>query len=123
MGSEHESGDDLADKLRGYWPSTLQELSDVLLAHFKRREGNADTPEQTSTAVVLALARHMGGRPIYLPKAERLIHALRRVAIYRAHTGNNSAALARKHGITMRAVQRIVKEQSAIARELRREGD
>lgn len=116
-------GDSMADEIAAVasvpardWPATLAELVDVLTAVLVRRGMKEEPAEEQARHLVAAIAKHHGGRPVYLPTGARLERALMHAAIYRASRRGNSAELARKYGITMRAVQRIVREQTIMRR-------
>ena len=98
------------------WPRTLVELVDVLTATLVRRGMKEESAEDQARHLVAAIALHHGGRPVYLPKGKTLETALLHDAIYRAHRRGNTDALARKHDLTTRAVQRIVRDQMLLRR-------
>ena len=98
------------------WPKTLVALVDVLAATLVRR-GMAEEPaEEQARAMVAAIALYHGGRPVYLPRGTALENALLHDAIYRAHKRGNTDALARRHNLTTRTIQRIVRDQLLLHR-------
>lgn len=56
----------------------------------------------------LRLCRRFGGENIYIPKVDKLLIAKRRELIRAEWTGENTAELARKHHLSVRAVQQIL---------------
>lgn len=98
------------------WPATLVEFVAVVSAELVRLHVTADTAEEHARRIVAALAHHCGGRPVYLPRGERLRTAIKHDAIYRAANGTNTDELAREHGMTTRAIQRIVADQAKLHR-------
>ncbi len=96
------------------WGSRLAHLVDALDAHFRRRGMAAEDALAEARAVVALIAIDQGGRPLYLPRGDRLQRALRDRTIFRLHNGRNTSELARQHGITDRSVQRICREQYAL---------
>lgn len=119
---EAQTVDDLVDAIASdkvsvaAWPRTLVELVDVLTATLVRRGMKEEQAEDQARYLVTAIALHHGGRPVYLPKGKALETALLHDAIYRAHRRGATDALARKHGLTTRAVQRIVRDQMLLHR-------
>lgn len=113
-----ELADALASEKRGSaaWPRTLVELMEVLTATLIRRGIKEEPAEDLARHLVAAIALHHGGRPVYLPKGAALETALMHDAIYRAHRRGNTEALARRHGLTTRAIQRIVRDQMLLHR-------
>lgn len=106
-----------SDKLcTAAWPRTLVELVDVLAATLVRRGMKEEPAEDQARHLVAAIALHHGGRPVYLPKGKTLETALLHDAIFRAHRRGNTDALARRHGLTTRAIQRIVRDQTLLHR-------
>jgi len=96
------------------WPRTLAALVDVLIALYRSRGRAEDDAIAEARAVVLTLAQWQGGRPIYFPRGDRLLIALRNREIFHRHRGKNGEALAMEHGLTLRQIQVIVAEQYAL---------
>ena len=94
------------------WPDTLAELVDVLVATFERLGRPYDAAIKDARVVVYAIARHCGGRPIYLPNGHTIDLALRAAQIYHDWSRNRPiAVLAREHGITLAGVYEIIARQ------------
>ena len=73
----------------------------------------AGNHEERAAMLLTAICQEIdGGRPVYLPSADRaqtLLDKRRREAALRAaFDGTNYGALAHRHGITVRQVRRIV---------------
>lgn len=100
--------------LSGAWPSVLANLKDVMEAHFRRRGHAAPAASAASDEAreaVLELAHYFGGRPIYLPRGDRLKIELRDQELYQRFNGSNASELSDEYRITIRHVQRIIKAQ------------
>jgi Mor family transcriptional regulator len=69
-----------------------------------------DHAEQLGVAVANDLAEHWGGSMISFPKDHPFKIAQRDELIYEQFTGNNHGELSRKHGITTRAIYKIVRK-------------
>jgi Mor family transcriptional regulator len=114
--------DDMADLLAhagenvsaDKWPATLAEMTDLLFALYVRRGRSEADALAEAKLVVLTIAEYHGGRPVYLPRGDRLRIALRNREIFLRHHGNNGDALAREYNLTLRQVQSIVAEQHAL---------
>ena len=106
-----------AEKFEGVaWPKTLADLMDVMTATLERRGMQPEAAEETARALAIAQARYIGGRSFYLPTGRALETALLHDAIYRASRRGNTDALARRHGLTHRAIQMIVRRQTLLHR-------
>lgn len=101
------------------WPRQLANMIDVSAALFRRR-GRTDQDAVTeATEQILALALYFGGRPLYFPNGATLETAMMHARIFHEHTGNNTEALADKYDMTLRNVQRVLKQQTKYRRGLR----
>lgn len=96
------------------WPRTLAEFVDVLTAEFLRRGLEPDQALDWAQAAVGALGQHLGGRPIYLPRGDRLATALRDRTIWCAFPRRSIEQLADQHGLTTRRIEQVLAEQRAI---------
>ncbi len=96
------------------WPAALATIVDVLADLWQRDGVPADEAIDRARRSALTIADYQGGRPLYLPRGERLQVALRDRQIYLLHRGNNVEALARRFGLTTRHIERIYAEQRAI---------
>lgn len=105
-----------AKSAHAVWPRTLVLLIDVLAATLQRMGHNPEQAEIWARALVLAQAHYIGGRAMYLPVGRKLETALLHDAIYRAHRRGNTDELARQHGLTTRAIQKIVRQQTLLHR-------
>lgn len=99
------------------WPATLAQMVEVTCAALERSGMDEKGAESLSRVVVLAQAHYIGGRSLYLPRGKVLEAALRDLEIYRASRRGNTEALARKYGLTDRAVQKIVRKQTLLRRD------
>ena len=96
------------------WPAMLATIVDVLTAMWRRDGVDLDEAIPRAQRSALEIAEHQGGRPLYLPRGDRLRQALRDRHIYLLHRGNNVELLADRFGLTVRHIQRIYAEQRAI---------
>lgn len=96
------------------WPQTLAEMVDVLVDDFERSGQESDAAIEHAQHIVMLLAEYQGGRPIYMPRGDRLRQALRDRSIYLMHRGDNVEQLADRFGLTVRHIQRVYCEQRAI---------
>lgn len=84
------------------------------------REAHGFDPEKADHAafeIVRAFAKSVGGAQVYIPTADSLLRHERDEAIWRDFDGRNTLELARKYGVTVIHVCRIIKRKRA---ELRR---
>ncbi len=107
------------DVPRHRWPRQLADLVDVVAAMFRRRGRGAEQAVDEAREVVLALAVYFGGRPLYLPKGAMLETALLHARIWHEFNGRNTEELADRYRLTVRQVQKIIKQQMRYRRGLR----
>ncbi len=93
------------------WAGVLAQMIDILNSHFQRHGRNADAAIIESQQIVLEIAQYLGGRPLYLPRGDRLRAALVARQIYLQHDGRNVELLAERTGYSVRHIQRIIAEQ------------
>jgi len=110
---EHMSDSD-AEKEKSAWPSTLAEAVDVLAADGEKRGLSAESAVKEAKRTVILLAQYWGGRPIYMPKNDKLRIALRDSQIWLEFKGDNIEALAKKHALTTTMIYIILKKQRAL---------
>lgn len=103
------------------WPVELTRHIDLLTALFKRRGRDADSAFEEARAVVLAQALYRGGRPLYFPKGAILESALLHARVWHEFNGRNTHELADRHKLTLRQVQKILKQQGGYRRGLRQQ--
>lgn len=112
VGAEHIPAD--------RWPQTLADLVDVTEAALaKGGFVSADEAQNASRHVVAALAHYLGAQPIYLPRGDALKTALQHAAIWHAWDGRSGTkfALARRYKMSVRTIERIIVEQTALHRD------
>lgn len=102
--------------LAAHWPETLVQMMDVACAALGRAGLESERAEHLARLITLAQANYIGGRSLYLPRGEALQRALRDDAIYRAARRGNTRALAAQHGLTDRAIQKIIRTQTLLRR-------
>lgn len=96
------------------WAATLAALVDHLTDFYRRNGRSDEAAVGEAQKVVALLAYDFGGRPIYLPRGDRLQQALIARQIYLLHNGRNVEELAERFGYTVRHVQRVYAEQRSI---------
>jgi len=79
------------------------------MARFPRQY--ADLIQVIGLEATVKLCNEYGGMNIYIPKADGIIFAKRRDTIMKEYNGYNIAKLAKKYGLSVRAVQMIVHGQ------------
>ncbi len=88
----------------------LEELYAVLSKTFKAI-GNMPA-EDLATHAIIAIADHLGGQEVYLPRGDRLRLALRNKAILAAYQEKEPLwKLARQHGLSVERIRQIVKKR------------
>lgn len=107
------------DLPRHRWPRDLADHVDLLKALFERRGRDPESAFEEARHVVLTLAVYRGGRPLYFPKGAVLESALLHAQIWHAFNGRNTFELAEAHSLTVRQVQKILKQQGRYRRGLR----
>lgn len=109
LGAHADTLDDprLADR----WPELLVEMIDVVTDRYRRRGMDAGEAGALARLAVTALAQHFGGRPVYLPRGDRLKKALRDKQIWDEFTGDNVFALAERHRLTTKQIYEILDAQ------------
>lgn len=98
------------------WPATLAQMMDVTCVALERGGLDEEQAEALARIAVIAQAHYIGGRSVYFPRGKTLELALRDDAIYRASRRGNTLALAKKYGLSDRAIQMIVRRQTLLHR-------
>lgn len=99
------------------WPQTLVDLVEVQACALRQLK----LPPTVETyriaqAMVKSIAHYLGGRHIYIPVGRSLDRALRDAEIFRVAHRNNKADIAKRYGLTVRAVEMILKQQGELHR-------
>lgn len=102
---------DIPDKA---WPTVLAEYVEVVLGVLRRRGRSQEDALDESQEIVVALAKHRGGRNEYLPTGDRLYAAVRNRRIWLSWKGDNMDELVERFSLTERSIQLILAEQRAI---------
>lgn len=104
--------------IRAKWPLVLADILDVLESEFRRRVKAGAEARELAVIATIALARHIGGRPVHLPRGVRLEQAIRDREIFRAwRDGRDVTDLARAHSLDLSNIYKIIGAQRAIARQ------
>lgn len=105
----------IADQI-GSSDDLLESIEEEIRAELKRRlERLGSVPSRDQERLVSGLTKHVtsfilhtfGGQQIYIKKGGSRRNAL----IVSEFTGNNHADLARKHGLTIHSIYRILREE------------
>ena len=96
------------------WPELLSEIVAVFDPVLKGMIDDPSQSEEKAEELALALAKHMGGRQVYLPKATELEAHFRSEQIFAEFTGDNITALSRKYGLSEPRIYQILSEQRII---------
>jgi len=105
--------------LKAHLSPVVVEMLSVLTAMFRRKGLPEEIAEQHAQSSVLELAFLMGGRILYLPKAQKLRRVLRDIHIADQLGKRTAAELATENGLSVQAVYEIAQEQ----RRQRKSGD
>lgn len=110
-----ESADD--PDIKHNWPRTLVNMADVATAAIAATPPALREDARTvAERVVVAIAHFIGGRPMYLPRDDRLHVALRNARIWSEFSGNNVPELAERYRLTPAQLYNILNEQRALHR-------
>lgn len=96
------------------WAPMLVDLVRVIEAAHVRRGMEAEAAFTAALEAVKAVAEYFGGRPLYIPRGDRLLAALRDAEIFRRAKGGNFDQLAVEYGLSTLQVYRIVRQQRAL---------
>ena len=101
------------------WPKSLADLVDVLHAAAVDEGVEAEQAAPLARKMAAAIAHYLGGQPVYLPRGEQLKRALQCGAIWQAWDGRRETKyrLAKEYGFTVRAIEKIIAEQSRLHRD------
>ncbi len=108
----------LADVDMDRWPKVMAELVDVFRAEALRHKMAAteEAADKLARWLVLTLGGYFGGRPMYLPKGDKLEIALRDTHIWQEFSGNNVPELAVKFKLTTVRIYDILAQQRTLHR-------
>ncbi|TNG91338.1 transcriptional regulator [Pasteurellaceae bacterium USgator11] len=90
---------DLLADLAKYTVSAVRELADI----------DNDTAENIGMIVAMKTGHNWGGLNVYVPKSMTLFACEREKQIYNEFTGNNHPQLAKKYGLSIQWIYKIVK--------------
>lgn len=96
------------------WARTLARLVEVLFARYRRNGMAPEDAGKLANATVIEIAHYFGGRPVYLPRGDRLKIALRDAEIFRRARRGNIEALADEFGLNVIQIYRIIRQQKAL---------
>lgn len=86
----------------------LSDVADLVAVVLEDHGVDVALAEQCGAALADRLATHWGGQLINIPKDYRFNLANRDLLIYEEFTGNNHGELARKYGMTVRGIYKII---------------
>lgn len=91
------------------WPIFLVELVDVIAKFYEDREDlDQNHAMEKLQAVIMKIAHYYGGRPIYIPRGDKIKMAIRNQAIFKAFNGKNHLELSLKAKITPSRIYDII---------------
>lgn len=91
------------------WPIFLVELVDVLAKFYEDREElDQNHAMEKLQAIIMKIAHYYGGRPIYIPRGDKIKLAIRDQAIFKAFNGKNHLELALKAKLTNGRIYNII---------------
>lgn len=96
------------------WAPMLVDLVRVIEAAHVRRGMAAEAAFGSALDAVKGVAEYFGGRPLYIPRGDRLLTALRDAEIFRRAKGGNIERLAGEYGISSIQLYRVIKQQKAL---------
>lgn len=112
---EHMLQDDSAlPETQRRWAPMLVDLLRVMEAAHVRAGMEPEAAFRTAMNAVAAVAEYFGGRPVYIPRGDRLATALRDAEIFRRAKAGNYEQLADEYGLTTIQIYRIVRQQKAM---------
>lgn len=100
----------------GAWPKMLIDIRDHMEFTFKENGQSPESALNLASQAVIALANHIGGTMLYLPRGDSLKRALRDAEIHQLFNGENTNELAKKYGLGRPTIYAILQKQ----RELRK---
>ncbi|KDB48243.1 Mor transcription activator family protein [Glaesserella parasuis] len=95
----HTKAPDLLADLAKHTVSTAKELAGI----------DEQTAENIGMVVAMKIGQSWGGLNVYMPKALELFACEREKQIYNEFTGNNHSFLAKKYGLSLQWIYKIVK--------------
>lgn len=97
------------DKDNSTWPKTLLELFDVLAGFYERRTGlDPGSAANKVKDVIISIARHQGGKAVYMPRDDKIRLAVRDRAIFKAFNGSNHIELSLQARLTVTRIYSII---------------
>ncbi len=89
-------------------------MVDVITSKFVAHGKPNVRAEEDALLVVNAILETMGGTTVYIPMGLMANISERDAIIKREFTGNNHTDLARRHGLSVQHVYRILKKEKAV---------
>ncbi|MBS1186710.1 MAG: rdgB [Burkholderiaceae bacterium] len=102
------------DRCRSKGPELLNDLADkVSVALVELIELDKPLAEHVGLEVANRMATHWGGQLVYFPIGTAMKLSARDVSIWNDFNGNNHSDLARKYGVSLQWIYKIVKTMRA----------
>lgn len=98
-------------KSRGKWPELVQEAVDWVIRAFMVNGLDKAEAESHALTAIDAITEATGGQMIYMPRMTNARLKERNLRVYEEFTGSNQGELARKHGVSVQHVYRIIQLQ------------
>lgn len=97
------------DKENNTWPKILLELFDVLANFYEKRiDLDPGSAANKVKDVILSIARHQGGKAVYMPRNDKIRLAIRDQAIFKAFNGSNHIELSLQSRLTVTRIYSII---------------
>ncbi len=98
------------------WPSMVQDLYTLVEYECNKRNGQVKPID-----IFLSLTHFLGGKHVYIPKADRVRKQIRNMQIYAEFDGKNIQYLVRKYKLVEQQIYRIISQQRALEIKKRQE--
>ena|GEM_PF-636030 len=103
-------------------PPLLAEIADASAQTLREVAGmESAQADYLGYQIMRAIAQHVGGAQVYIPKADSIARCARDEAIWRDFRGHNTRELSRRYGVTEIHVYRIVKRMREAERARRQD--
>ncbi|WP_368565520.1 Mor transcription activator family protein [Pseudoxanthomonas sp. UTMC 1351] len=96
------------------WAPMLVDLLRVIEAAQTRRGASNEAAFTMAVTTVTAVAEYFGGRPLYIPRGDRLLLALRDAEIFRRAKAGSIEPLSLEYGLGVHQIYRILRQQQAL---------
>jgi Mor family transcriptional regulator len=92
----------------GDFPETLRLIADTVERYLREIDIDADRAKAVGENVAEAVREQLGGQLVYIQKGRSMMARRRYELIYAEFTGDNQADLARRHGMGLQRIYRVI---------------